>query len=283
MVHTIVSSLLTSAAILTSTTCAATVTVDPQLRHALKGSMISPKNILVSMNTGSRPSSIIQSHNERSYDSRVKKISSLHNELVENARVSQERVLEALSGYSVPGREALGVPGVKSLWISNQMYIPNATPELIGELTLMDDISWIYEEHVITVDEPIVAEDGSSDVSAGRASDAANEWGIEKVEAPEVWASGNTGEGVLVGTIDTGVQGTHEALKDNFVGDYGWFDPYDQSPVPIDTNGHGTHTMGTIAGANGVGVAPNSQWMACRGYVKSTWIVICFTFSLDIR
>lgn len=239
--------------------------------------MISPKNILISLNTGSRSSSIIQSHNEHSYDSRVEKISSLHDDLVENARVSQKRVLEALSGYSVPGQEALGVSGVKSLWISNQVYIPNATPELISALSFMDEISLIYEEHVITVEEPIVAEDGSSDVSTGRASDAGNEWGIEKVEAPEVWASGNTGEGVLVGSIDTGVQGTHEALKDNFVGDYGWFDPYDQSPVPIDTNGHGTHTMGTIAGANGVGVAPNSQWMACRGYVKSTLVVIGFT------
>ena len=186
--------------------------------------------------------------------------------------MSQERVLEALATSpafaNVPDHERMaGISGVKSLWISNELYIPNATPELIAELAQMPDIASIYEEHVITVEAPIVADDGSSDVSEGRASDAEVEWGIEKVAAPEVWAGGNSGEGVLVGTIDTGVQGTHEALKDNFVGDYGWFDPYDQSPVPIDTNGHGTHTMGTIAGANGVGVAPKSQWMACRGYV----------------
>ncbi|ODM91346.1 Bacillopeptidase F [Orchesella cincta] len=44
------------------------------------------------------------------------------------------------------------------------------------------------------------------------------------------------------------VRGTHEALKDNFVGEYGWFDPSHQHSYTHDNNGHGTHTTGTIAG-----------------------------------
>jgi len=95
-----------------------------------------------------------------------------------------------------------------------------------------------------------------------------NEWGIEKIRAQDAWEldGGNSGEGIVVANIDTGVRYTHEALSHNFRGvDYGWFDPYTLAPSPIDRNGHGTHTMGTIAGANGIGVAPGATWIACRG------------------
>ncbi|ODM87317.1 Bacillopeptidase F [Orchesella cincta] len=71
--------------------------------------------------------------------------------------------------------------------------------------------------------------------------------------------------GVIIATVDTGVRGTHEALKDNFVGEYGWFDPSTSTPEPTDNNGHGTHTTGTIAGGKGIGVAPGAKWAACRG------------------
>lgn len=257
------SSILTGAAALgcVMTTSISAATVDPQLHRSFRSN--SAANIMIKMKSDSTDS-IIRGLNRRSYDSRISKISSLHMELVENARVSQARVLDAIQGVS-SNFESDNLPvDVKSLWISNELYIPNATPELIDQLAEMDDIDHIYEEHIITLDELILADDGSSDIMPNREENII-EWGIEKVDAPTVWLEGNTGEGVVVGSIDTGVQGTHEALQDNFVGEYGWFDPYDQSPEPIDTNGHGTHTMGTIAGQNGIGVAPGAKWMACRG------------------
>jgi len=71
---------------------------------------------------------------------------------------------------------------------------------------------------------------------------------------------------VVVGTIDTGVRYTHEALRDNWVGpDYGWFDPIGRSLKPNDDQGHGTHTMGTICGSGGIGVFPDAKWTACKG------------------
>ncbi len=33
---------------------------------------------------------------------------------------------------------------------------------------------------------------------------------------------------------------------------------------PYDGYGHGTHTMGTLAGAGGIGVAPGAKWIAAR-------------------
>jgi len=46
-------------------------------------------------------------------------------------------------------------------------------------------------------------------------------------------------------------------------------DPYSGSAKPADTQGHGTHTMGTIAGKDGTGVAPDTEWIACLGCAAS--------------
>jgi len=91
------------------------------------------------------------------------------------------------------------------------------------------------------------------------------------VDAPAQWAMGNEGQGVVVGVIDTGVRGTHEALKDNYRNDnFSWFDPSTSTPQPTDEQGHGTHCAGSIVGTTqGIGVARKAQWMACRGCQSS--------------
>lgn len=58
---------------------------------------------------------------------------------------------------------------------------------------------------------------------------------------------------------------THETLRSRWRTQYGWYDPFLRTPLPFDNNGHGTHTMGTIAGSNGIGVAPEATWIACKG------------------
>jgi subtilisin family serine protease len=90
-------------------------------------------------------------------------------------------------------------------------------------------------------------------------------WGIDRLKIPELWRQGLTGQGVLVGHLDTGVDGTHPALQ-KAVRDFAEFDLLGQ-PVPgaqpHDTEGHGTHTAGTIAGrpvgATRFGVAPGAE------------------------
>ena len=65
-----------------------------------------------------------------------------------------------------------------------------------------------------------------------------------------------------MGTIDTGVRGTHEALKSNAMATDSWKDAIAGKLVPYDDVGHGTHTMGSICGTTrGIGVAPGSKWM----------------------
>jgi len=87
---------------------------------------------------------------------------------------------------------------------------------------------------------------------------------------------------IIVSTIDTGARHTHEALAENWMGDYGWFDPYDNNLLPMDINGHGTHTTGTICGKGGIGVYPDARWTACRGCWSSSCsqvqLIMCAEF-----
>ena len=103
------------------------------------------------------------------------------------------------------------------------------------------------------------------------------EWNVVRVKAPDVWALGFHGEGLVVAGADTGVQWDHPALKNHYRGwngtladhDYNWHDATSQhSPTPIDPHGHGTFTVSEMVGDDGqgnqIGVAPGAKWIACR-------------------
>lgn len=160
---------------------------------------------------------------------------------------------------------------VKGFWIVNSISVRGADLKLAEEVAarFADKIQVVRAGHVASVETP---------VQEYFHRPSARSWGIETVEAEAAWAAGYDGRGVRVSNTDTGVRPTHEALRDNYVGDndYGWFDPYNGSPSPRDNNGHGTHTMGTIAGSQGIGVAPGAQWMACLGCSTSS----CAEFAL---
>jgi subtilisin family serine protease len=94
-------------------------------------------------------------------------------------------------------------------------------------------------------------------------------WNIKMIGADKVWEEfGVKGQGIVIGQSDSGVDGTHPALAAQYRGagtddDYNWFDPWDGTTAPNDEGGHGTHTLGTILGAGGIGVAPEATWFGC--------------------
>jgi len=94
-------------------------------------------------------------------------------------------------------------------------------------------------------------------------------WNIKIIGADKVWNEFNVrGQGIVVGQSDSGVDGDHPALREQYRGfnqgdDYNWYDPWDSTTSPNDEGGHGTHTMGTILGADGIGVAPEAKWIGC--------------------
>ncbi|WP_406945031.1 S8 family serine peptidase [Halobacillus sp. SY10] len=76
-----------------------------------------------------------------------------------------------------------------------------------------------------------------------------------------------TGEGVKVGIIDTGIDYNHPDLKENFKGGYDTVD-FDDDPMETEEEGatiHGTHVAGVV-GANGKmkGIAPDADLYAYR-------------------
>jgi hypothetical protein len=105
------------------------------------------------------------------------------------------------------------------------------------------------------------------------------DWGITDTNADDFWSTfGVQGDGIVVANIDTGVQWNHPALDQSFKCGTNPSDPTcwaDPSNIcggqACDNNGHGTHTMGTMVGDDDptltyqVGMAPNAQWIACKG------------------
>ncbi len=103
-------------------------------------------------------------------------------------------------------------------------------------------------------------------------------WNLTVVRAERAWQRlGLTGEGVVVATIDTGVDWSHPALRMQYRGhngdhDYNWFDVASHGPAlrrPVDPHGHGTHVTGLISGRDGprtYGVAPGAEWIAVRAF-----------------
>jgi subtilisin family serine protease len=118
-------------------------------------------------------------------------------------------------------------------------------------------------------------------------------WGMTKISAPAAWDLTTGSSTVVVAHIDTGIRYTHQDLAANiwtnsgeinnngidddgngFIDDfYGWDFRFNDSN-PIDENGHGTHTAGTIGavGNNMLGVAGvnwNVRIMAIKIYSAS--------------
>jgi len=136
------------------------------------------------------------------------------------------------------------------------------------------------------------------------------EWNLSQVHAPDVWALGYTGQGVVVGGQDTGYQWNHPALINHYRGwdgtnanhNYNWHDaihgpnPHNTGDnpcgynltAPCDDNSHGTHTMGTMVGDDGagnqIGMAPGAKWIGCRnmerGWGTAATYLECFQWFL---
>ncbi len=206
-----------------------------------------------------------------------------------------------LSQPGIAGQASL----VQALWIFNGVVL-NATPAAIRAVSARADVAavsldewrkWI-DDTGMTPLSPATSPLSRSLQLAPQLTSAAISvtWGVTRIRADRVWSSlGISGTGVTVANIDSGVDWQHPALQMSYRGWRGalpadhlhnWFDATGiGAAYPTDLNGHGTHTMGTIVGSGGIGVAPGAKWMAARaldaqGFGYSSWLHAAFQFML---
>ncbi len=211
--------------------------------------------------------------------------------LQETAGASQGEIVNYLSGLKADGN----IEDFRAFWIANIIAV-KATQDRIKIIASRSDVARVYCDYEIELIEPVEAKGDDGELIT------VAETGVQAVRAPEVWAMGITGTGVLVANMDTGVDGDHPALADRWAGvadpryaghpEWAWYDPYfGQNDFPYDNNGHGTHTMGSVCGGSPgdeIGVAPGAYWMAAApidrgGGIDRTVsdIILSFQWMLD--
>ena len=178
-------------------------------------------------------------------------------------------------------RNFLNSKGVtyQSFWVVN-MLVATADRALVEALAARPDVARVDSNRPTRwIEDPSIANFGVTP-----SNPSVIEWGVQNVNAPQVWAMGFTGQGIVIGNEDTGMRWTHNALKPHYRGwngvtadhNYNWWDAIHSgggvcgpdNQAPCDDNGHGTHTTGTTSGDDGagnqIGVAPGAQWIGCR-------------------
>lgn len=103
------------------------------------------------------------------------------------------------------------------------------------------------------------------------APDKGPTWGIKALKVDALWAQGLNGLGVLVGHLDTGIDGVHPmldgAIEKATVFDAAGVEKKASKP-PTDSGDHGTHTAGIIAGRPfrkvQAGVAPGAKLLTAE-------------------
>lgn len=185
--------------------------------------------------------------------SREQRITYLVDELKSLVKSSQKNAVQLLQTRT-------STPILTQFWITNELYVKGADVFLVKQLADLPEVSEIYEEEILKV--PGTGQQASLE----KADDPG--WNIEKIEADKAWTipGGNSGQGIVVASVDSGVRHTHEALRGNFRSSKGWYDPQSNSQIPedVDPNGKGTLAMSVAVGSNGIGVAPGAQWIACK-------------------
>ncbi|WP_444546003.1 S8 family serine peptidase [Virgisporangium aliadipatigenens] len=197
-------------------------------------------------------------------------------QLASTASESQRALAESLKANGT---------SFKQFWISNVMVV-EANKALVDSIAARSDVKSVELVGTQYIVQPTAKTDG--DVAP-----LATEWGLQNIQAPRVWNElGVRGEGVVVGSVDSGVQWDHPALVNKYRGkladgtvnhNYNWGDTVNRcgnpSVAPCDFNDHGTHTMGTMVGDDGagnqIGVAPGAKWIAAMGCESFTALGDC--------
>src|SRR5262249_735516 len=139
--------------------------------------------------------------------------------LYAKARVSQASLIDFLKQR---GAE------YKQFYIINAVLVKGSRA-LVDEIAARNDVAPIFGNPVIAGIMPVKPEEAET-TNRFTAEPAAVEPGISYIRAPEVWAMGFTGQSIVIGGQDTGVEWNHLTLQKQYRGwdgasvnhDYNW-------------------------------------------------------------
>jgi len=197
----------------------------------------------------------------------------------------------------------------RSYWIVN-MLVVHGDQALVAYLATRPDVEYIEPDRPFkaNLETPDTTTIKVQSPTTPTAVSLTPQWNLNTVHAPDLWARGVTGKGIVYATADTGVQWNHPALQNQYRGwdgttadhNYNWWDAVHASETwggltnicgfdlqaPCDDYGHGTHVtgigVGTGDGVTAIGVAPGARWIACRnmngGFGKPSTYIECLQF-----
>ena len=192
------------------------------------------------------------------------------------ATLTQKPVIEILEASAVK---------YQSFFAGNEIAVFGGNLDsltTIASLPAVEHIRYPITAYIEPVETRTLA--SFKEITVERGSTDVFDWGLTDTSVDEFWTTfGVQGAGIVVANIDTGVQWNHHALDQAFKCGTNpsdpacWADPANIcGGSACDNNGHGTHTMGTMVGDDDptltyqVGMAPDAQWIACKGCESSS-------------
>lgn len=187
---------------------------------------------------------------------------------------------------------AMQQPSIKvldQLWLSN-MLVCEVSEEALEQLRSNPAVEYVADNAVCQIRfEP----EGTAPAAFSPAAETVVADHLKTVHAIEANEYGYTGKGVVVAIVDSGVEYSHEDIKNSLwesdkYPNHGW-DFANDDDDPTDATGHGSHCAGIIAGngANGyrTGVAPEAKLMLLKvtdtqGYSEIADAIKAFQFAV---
>lgn len=197
----------------------------------------------------------------------------------------RERIIRALKQQTAQSQAGLrpflrrhGALNEKPLWLINglSLTLPAQAVEKLAQQPAVESIS---------LDATLLA----APTTPG--TPAPVRWNLSMMGADLLWQQGYTGQGMVIASMDTGVDAMHPDIASRWRGgSNSWFDPSGEHATPHDIHGHGTQTMGLMiggdAGGSSIGVAPGAQWIASKifndaGVASYSGIHLAYQWMLD--